>query len=61
MNATPGACINETGLFSSTAVVPQSKSTELCSSAVVAPHKVNLPSCVVARRSSGHIKVNLPS
>ena len=28
MNATPGACINETGLCSSAAVVPQSKSTE---------------------------------
>ena len=36
------ACINETGLFSSAAVVQQSKSTELCSCAVVVPHKVNL-------------------
>ena len=44
MCATPGACINETGLFSSAAVVPQSasKSTELCSWAVVVPHNVNL-------------------
>ena len=42
MCGTPGACINETGLFSSAAVVPQGKSTELCSWAVVAPHKVNL-------------------
>ena len=32
-----GAFINETGLFSSAAVVPQSKSTELCSSAAVVP------------------------
>ena len=42
MYATPGASINETGLFSSAAVVPQSKSTELCSWVVVVPHKVNL-------------------
>ena len=42
MSATPGACINETGLFSSAAVVPQNKSTELCSWAVIVPHKVNL-------------------
>ena len=58
----PGACINETGLCSSAAVVPQSKPTELCSSsmavvprskftklcssAAVVPHKVNLSSCV---------------
>ena len=58
--ATPGACINETGLFSSAAVVPQSKSTELCRSVTVVPHKVNLPSCVVARRLLCH-EVNLPS
>ena len=32
---------------SSAAVVPQSKSTELCSSAAVVPHKGNLLSCVV--------------
>ena len=37
MCATPGACITETGLFSSAAVVPQSKSTELCSSATDVP------------------------
>ena len=38
MCATSGACINETGLFSSAAVVPAlSKSTELCSSANVVP------------------------
>ena len=59
MFATPGACINETGLFSSaafvpqsksTAVVPQSKFTEGCSSsAAVVPHKVNLPSCEVTQ------------
>ena len=75
MCATPGACIKETGLFSSAVVVPQSKSAELCSSAVVVPqskstelrslaavgpHKVNLPSFVVARRPLCH-KVNLPS
>ena len=61
MYATPGACINETGLFSSAAVVPQNKSTELCSSSVaVVPHKVNLPSCVVARWPLCH-KVNLLS
>ena len=42
MYATPGASINETGLFSSAAVVPQSKSTKLCSWVVVVPHKVNL-------------------
>ena len=65
MCATPGACINETGLFSSAAaVLPQSKSTVLCSSAAVLPHKVNLSSCVVARRPSvvPHMhKENLPS
>ena len=75
MCATPGACIKETGWFSSAVVVPQSKSAELCSSAVVVPqskstelrslaavgpHKVNLPSCVVTRRPLCH-KVNLPS
>ena len=38
MCATPGACINETWLFSSAAVVPPSKSTELpSSSAAVVP------------------------
>ena len=59
--ATPGACISETGLFSSAAaIVPQSESTELCSSAAVVPHKVNLPSGVVARRLLCH-KINLPS
>ena len=61
----PGAYINETGLCSSAAVVPQSKPTELCSSsmdvvprskftklcssAAVVPHKVNLSSCVARR------------
>ena len=35
MCATPGARINETGLLSSAAVVPQSESTELCSLAAV--------------------------
>ena len=90
MCATPGVCVNETELFSSAAVVPQSKwstefcslaavvrqstSTELCSwaavvpqskstelrsSPAVVPHKVNLLSCVVARRPLCH-KVNLP-
>ena len=38
--ATPGAYINETGLFSSAAVVPQSQSTELCSWAVVVPRRL---------------------
>ena len=49
-----------TELCSSAAVVPQSKSTELCSSAAVVPNKVNLPSCVVARRPLFH-DVNLSS
>ena len=49
MCASPGACINETALFISATVVPQSKSTELSSSlAAVVLHKGNLPSCVVA-------------
>ena len=49
MCATPGDCINETALFISATVVPQSKSAELSSSsAAVVPHKGNLPSCVVA-------------
>ena len=49
MCATPDACINETALFISATVVPQSKSTELSSSsAAVVPHDGNLPSCVVA-------------
>ena len=60
-------CIHQTG-FSSSAVVSQSKSTELCSSAAVVQllcHKVNLPWCevnlpsCVARRPLSH-KVNLP-
>ena len=59
MCATAGACINETWLFSSAAVMPQSKSIEVCSSAAVVPHKVNLQSCVVGRRPLCH-KVNLP-
>ena len=42
MCGTPCACINEPGLFSSAAVVPQSKCTELCNWAVIVPHKVNL-------------------
>ena len=37
MCATAGACMNETGLFSSAAVVPQSKSTAMWSSAAVVP------------------------
>ena len=37
MCATAGACINETGLFSSAAVVPRTKSTELWSSTAVVP------------------------
>ena len=49
MCATSDACINETALFISATVVPQSESTELSSSsAAVVPHKGNLPSCVVA-------------
>ena len=44
MCATAGASINE---------------TELCSSAAVLPHKVNLPNCVVGRQQLCH-KVNLP-
>ena len=53
VTATPGACINKTGLFSlAAAVVPQSKSTESCSSAAVVSHKVNLSSCVVAGQPS---------
>ena len=57
------ASFNETGFFSSAAVVPQSKYTELCSWAVVVPDKVNLTEFsvyVVARRPLCH-KVNLPS
>ena len=42
---TPGACINETGLFSSAAVVPQSKSTELCTSAAVVPQSKSTELC----------------
>ena len=57
MCATAGACISETGFFSSVAVVPQL--VNLPSSAVVVPHKVNLPSCVVGRRPLYH-KVNQP-
>ena len=60
MCATPGACISETELCSSAAVVPQRKFTELCSSAAVMPHKVNLPSCCVVQRPLCH-KVYLPS
>ena len=62
---TPGACINETGLFSSAAVVPQSKYpscvtrrpfgvTQSKSAELIARrplrHKVNLPSCAARRR-----------
>ena len=32
-------CMHQTGLFSSAAVVPQSKFTELCSSAAVVPQR----------------------
>ena len=40
--------------------MPQSKSTEWCSSsAAVVPHRVNLPSCVVTQRLLCH-KVSLP-
>ena len=60
MCATPGACISETELCSSAAVVPQRKFTELCSSAAVMPHKVNLPSRCVVQRPLCH-KVYLPS
>ena len=51
-------CMHQTG-FSSAAVVPQSKFTELCSSAAVVPHKGSLPSCVVGRGPLNH-KVSLP-
>ena len=62
MCATPIACIKETWLFSSAAVVPPSKSTELrSSSAAVVPHKVNLIElCSVSAALVPH-KVNLPS
>ena len=40
-----GAFINETGLFSSAAVVPQSKSTELCTSAAVVPQSKSTELC----------------
>ena len=59
MCATAGACIDETELFSSAAVVPQRKFTELCSLAAVVPHKGRLPSCVVGRGPLSH-KVSLP-
>ena len=49
-------CMHQTG-FSSAAVVPQSKFTELCSMAAVVSQS-NLPSCV-ARQPLCH-KVNLP-
>ena len=42
---THGACINETGLFSSAAVVPQSKSTELRSSGAVVPQSKSTELC----------------
>ena len=48
--------MHQTGLFSLAAVVPESKSTELCSSAAVVPK--SKPSCV-ARRPLCH-EVNLP-
>ena len=61
MCATPGACVNEGGLFSSVeAVVPQSKSTELgSSSATVVPQSKS-----TELRSSAAVvphKVNLSS
>ena len=43
MNATPGACINETGLFSSAAVVPQ-RNLPSCVALRSLCHKVNIPS-----------------
>ena len=57
MCATPGARINETGLLSSAAVLPQSESTELCSPAAVMPQSKSL-SCVARRPLCN--KVNLP-
>ena len=47
MCATPGACVNKTGLFSlAAAVVPQSKSTKLCSSSAAAvPQSKSIELC----------------
>ena len=47
MCATPGACVNKTGLFSlAAAVVPQSKSTKLCSSsAATVPQSKSIELC----------------
>ena len=43
--------MHQIGLFSSASVVPQSKSTELCSSAdVIQQSKLNLPRCEARRR-----------
>ena len=41
---TPGACVNESGLLSSVAVV-QSKSTKLCSSAAIVPQSKSTEMC----------------
>ena len=51
-------CMHQTG-FSSAAVVPQSKFTELCSSAAVVSQSLVNPLSRVARRPLCH-KVNLP-
>ena len=57
--ATPGACINETWLFSSAAVVPPSKSTELpSSSAAVVPQSKSTEWCSSSAAVVPH-KVNL--
>ena len=59
MCATPGACINETWLFSSAAVVPPSKSTELpSSSAPVLPQIKSTEWCSSSAAVVPH-KVNL--
>ena len=41
---TPGACVNESGLLSSVAVV-QSNSTKLCSSAAIVPQSKSTEMC----------------
>ena len=46
MCATPGACVNESGLLSSVAVV-QSKSTKLCSSAAIVPQRKSTEMCTL--------------
>ena len=47
-NACDSWCMHQTGLFSSAAVVPQSKCTELCSLAAVVPQSKSTKLCSLA-------------